>query len=245
MKSTFLVGIAIQLFLFLAPARASETGDALLRQIDTVALIDNAHILLDVTVTDARGRTADRTIEVWQQGSEHRLVRILAPTRLRGIGLLVSPGDTVYLFLPEFPPARRVVGNKRSDAFMGTDFAIDDLARLTYADRYYAEVASKNAENGLTELALTPIDAKDGSHVKLWVADDAVVRRVVHFNAKGDEIRILELSDVRENAGALMAHTLTVTDVRRHRQTKALIQKVESDVDLSPELFTVSNLERQ
>ena len=112
-------------------AAADEAGDTWLTRIDKTARVDDAHLVLDVEVTDAKGRTNPRTIEIWQKGDERRLVRMVAPARLAGIGLLVSPGEKTHLYLPQYPPARLVVGSKRADAFMGTDFAIEDLSRLT------------------------------------------------------------------------------------------------------------------
>ena len=46
--------------------------------------------------------------------------------------------------LPQYPPSRRVVGSSRADSFMGTDFAIDDLARLSYAQTYHAEIKDQS-----------------------------------------------------------------------------------------------------
>ena len=112
-----------------------------------------------MNVTDARGRTHPRTIEIWQKGDDRRLVRMIAPARLSGIGLLVSPGETTHLFLPQYPPARRVVGSKRADAFMGTDFAVEDLSRLTYGDTYSASVV--DSSGGLTHLKLQHKTDKD------------------------------------------------------------------------------------
>ena len=96
----------LTLFLTLIPlATADAAGDEWLARVDETARVEDAHLLLDVTVTDAKGRKSPRTIEIWQKGDDRRLVRMVAPARLAGIGLLVSPGERTHLYLPQYPPA--------------------------------------------------------------------------------------------------------------------------------------------
>ena len=211
-------------------------------RIDTAARVSDAHLVLDVKVTDAKGREGERTIEVWQKGDEHRLVRMVAPARLRGVGLLAGPDHSLHLFLPQYPPARRVVGNKRADAFMGTDFAVEDLSRMTYSADYSASVVG--VEDGLTHLQLTPYATTGEQTVELWVGDDAVVRRIRHTDARGRASRQLDLSDVRPEGDVLLAHKMVVVDLLRDRRTEATVREVTLDQALSDELFTVTNLER-
>ena len=233
-------------------AQAAER--AWLADIDATARVDQAHLVLAVQVYDARGGVAERTLEIWQKGDDHRLVRLSSPARLAGVGLLVSPGDVIHLFLPEFPPARRVVGSKRSDAFMGTDFAVDDLSRLTFAQSFTAQVVgtttSADAEvpgdAALTHLRLTPTDDTTGElPLELWVGEDAVVRRIDRFDKKGRVSRRLVLSDVQPHGPALLAHHLEVRDLVRNRRTVAVVSSVDVDTALADDLFTVTSLERR
>lgn len=198
-------------------------------------------MVLELTVTDQRGDAAQRTIEIWQRGDAQRMVRMVAPSRLKGIGLLVTHGDTLHLFLPQFPPARRVVGSSRADAFMGTDFAVDDLARIRYADDYSAEVVGVEGE--LTRLRLTPLVDTGSSAVDAWVGADGVIRRLDHFDKRGNVARRITMDDVRAEGDALLAHRLEVTDLKRSRQTVAILQQAEINRGLSESLFSVTALE--
>jgi outer membrane lipoprotein-sorting protein len=197
--------------------------------------------MLDIEVTDGRGETSPRTLEIWQRGDEERLVRLGAPPRLKGVGLLVTKGETVYLFLPQYPPARRVVGNKRADAFLGTDFAVEDLSRLQYSNHYDAVVAGTEGE--LTSLVLKPRKATGDTELRLWVDADAVIRRIDHVDAKGEVNRRLILDDIRLVGSNRIAHKMVVTDLKRNRQTQALLKKVELNTGLSDLDFSVTQLE--
>lgn len=228
--------------LFASMAHAiPQTGAEWLDHIDSVARVDDAHMVLELTVTDSRGEQAGRTIEIWQKGDDKRMVRMVEPTRLKGVGLLVTHGDALHLFLPQYPPARRVVGSKRADAFMGTDFAVDDLARIGFADDYDAEIIGTEGE--LTRLKLTPRVDTGSASVDIWVGEDGVIRRLDHIDKRGTVTRRLTMDDVRPEGGTLLAHRMEVVDLKRTRSTVALLQSAALDQGLSDELFTVSALE--
>ena len=232
------------ILLMLIPlAMADAVGDAWLARIDETARVEDAHLLLDVMVTDAKGRQTPRTIEIWQKGDDRRLVRMVAPARLAGIGLLVSPGERTHLYLPQYPPARLVVGSKRADAFLGTDFAIEDLSRLTYADTYTATASAD--ESGLTKLVLSHKTDRKANPTHLWVDEDAVVHRVIHFDSKGAPARALEMADIRPVDSAILPHYIRVTDHKRDRVTEARVQQIRVGSGIEDAMFSVTQLERR
>lgn len=234
----------VNTFLLLCSLASAEgPGDEWLDRIDRTARVASAHLVLDVVVTDSRGRQNPRTIEVWQKGDDKRLVRMVAPARLAGIGLLVSPGEKTHLFLPQYPPARLVVGSKRADAFMGTDFAIEDLSRLTYSSTYTATLGETDGD--LTQLTLSQRVDPGAPKTHLWVDDDAVVKRVVHLDKDGNALRELNLSDVQRVGAALLAHTIEVKDTKKGRTTRARIREISVDADIDDAMFSVTELERQ
>ena len=223
-------------------ALADTDGDDWLTRIDAAGRIPHAHVELDIEVQDARGRTNQRTIEIWQKGDDRRLVRMTSPSRLAGIGLLASPGDQLHMFLPSYPPARRVIGSKRSDAFVGTDFAIEDLSRMTYSTVYTATVSK--IDEALTKLTLKHRTDPTPELTHLWVDQTAVIRKVEHTNASGAVIRRLVLSDVRPIGTAQLAHQIEVTDLKRNRVTTAKITSSDTEQTIDDALFSVTTLER-
>lgn len=226
-----------------APALADPAGEAWLQRIDETASVAQARLVLEVESFPAGGAAStSRTLEVWQRGDEERLVRLTAPARLAGTGLLVDGDDSLHLFLPAYPPARRVVGSKRQSAFAGTDFAMEDLARLAYAEDYTATVAGE--EEGLTRLELVPREADGQAAVRLWVDGEAVVRKVEHTDRKGRLSRRLLMSEIAVVDGVPLAHRLEVEDLQTGRRTVATLRSADLQTPLAPELFTVTNLER-
>ena len=175
------------------------------------------------------------------KGDDRRLVRMVPPPAWPVSGSWSTPEDAP---LPAAVPAHRlVVGSKRADAFMGTDFAIEDLSRLTYADTYTATVGAD--EDGLTQLVLTHKTDPKAAPTHIWVDQDAVVHRVVHFDAKGSPARALEMADIRPVASAMLPHHIRVTDSKRGRVTEAHIQQIRVGSGIEDAMFSVTQLERR
>ncbi len=222
----------------------AEDGSALLARCDAAqAAAVDGHVVMDLEVTDRRGNTAERTLEIWQKGGEMRLVRYTAPARLAGTGLLVPDGDTVYLYMPAYGRARRVVGERRDDAFLGTDFSVEDLARLSWSEDFTAEVAGR--DEGLVELSLTPRDPSEEDPVRLWIrAEDHLAARIEVLDGEGTALRRLEMSDFRLVGSRQLAHRFEVHDLTDGGLTVATVSSAETDLGLHDEVFTLTNLQR-
>ncbi|MCO4744315.1 MAG: outer membrane lipoprotein-sorting protein [Proteobacteria bacterium] len=227
------------LALLTALAFADDASDLLSRIDEAAKRGDDLHLALSIETTDRRGQTVQRAMDIWQKGDEKRLIRFAEPERLSGISLLVPDGETVYLYLPAYGKARRIVGKARGDAFIGTDFAMEDLARLSWSTEY---VATKTGENALT---LTPADgAKPASpRVDLVVrAEDALPTTVEHFDASGAVVRRIQFSDYRDVDGRFVAHSVVVTDVTHTRSTHATVTEVAFDQGLEDDRFRLDAL---
>ena len=241
-----MIRASIPLFLLMLalPARA-EDGPSVLIRVDAVAdQGQDTTLTLDVTVHDGRGGEASRVLRVWQKGAEQRLVKFLEPARLAGVGLLAPEPDTLYLYLPAYGRTRRVVGSGRGDAFMGTDFSMDDLARITFGDEYTATLVAEDDEHW--QLRLDPLKPADHAHdhILMWVrrSDDLFDR--VDFVDKDEVTRRVQLSDVHTDGSRPVAHRIVVEDIRSGRSTVAVVREIQFDTGLEDDLFTTRYLMR-
>jgi outer membrane lipoprotein-sorting protein len=226
--------------LLLSISLAGE-ADALLARVDAASSpAQDAHMVLTISSTDARGRESERTLEVWQKGTVQRLVKFTAPARVAGVALLVTDADTTYLYLPAYGRPRRVVGEARGDAFFGTNFAIEDLTRISWADEFSPTLAGPN------HLVLSPKPDADvaSARVELWVRpEDHLPARVEHYGADGAVLRRIAFSDVRVVGSRPVAHDIVVEDVAGSRTTRAVVSAAAFDQGVEDALFTVANLQ--
>ena len=221
-------------------AFASPEGLALLEKIDSATSLQSAEMTLELEVRRPNGSSVQRSLQIWQAENDARLVRLTAPSRLKGVGLLVSTDDQLHMFLPQYPPSRRVVGSSRADSFMGTDFAIDDLARLSYAKTYDAEIKSQSAER--TVLSLIPKD-KGAQKGELHIDSEYRILQHIHYTSKGEIDRDIQMSDYRQIDNVWLAHHVEVTDSKTKRQTIGTLSNIQINQSIPAETFTLQYLE--
>ncbi len=226
------------IWLLASMALADDASD-LLARVDTASSpTSDAHMVLDITSTDDRGRTSERTLELWQKGDDKRLATFTAPARVSGVALLVPDGETVYLYLPSYGRPRRVVGKSRGDAFFGTNFAMEDLSRISWAEEFTAVLAEP------LHLTLTPTSESAASaRVELYVrAEDDLPSKVEHYDSDGTLMRRIVFDDVRAVGDRPLAHSVVVSDVARSRTTRASVRQAEFDVGVPDDHFSLAHL---
>jgi hypothetical protein len=223
-----------------------ETGSQWLSEMDRAGSpFSDAQLRLEVSVEKGNGKTVQRSLEVWQRGQKERKVRMTAPARLAGVTLLVVEDGSIYSYLPAYRRSRRVVGDQRGDAFMGTDFSMEDLSRLGFAEEFTAEVVSSTATQ--TELLLTALDSSAHRYPKLRIQADNqtfLPTLIEHLDEAGIAHRRLILDDVRPVNGHPFAFRIQLEDLDRKRHCTAIVQQIQVDQGLDDRHFQVSELNR-
>lgn len=242
-KGWFLLGLPVWAVLFASPAWAEDATAILVRVDEAAARSEDVTTTLDITVIDKQGGEVYRVLRVWQKGNDRRLMKFLEPARVAGVGLLVTDSDTIQLYLPAYGRTRRVAGSARGDAFMGTNFSIDDLTRLRFADEYTPELMEQDDSH--YRLRLSPIKPEDHSHehLEIWVRSfDAVFDRIDYIDGKGEAIRRIQLSDVRLEGEYSVAHRIEIEDLHTGRKTVATVRDLAFDTGLEEDMFTTRYL---
>jgi len=242
------VSLLLGIVLFLLPASSAQAQDAaeILDRVDRAAVrASDVTTTLEITVHDGRGNEASRLLCVWQKGDDRRLVKFLEPARVAGVGLLAVDDDTIHLFLPTYERTRRVSGKARGDAFMGTNFSVDELTRMGFADEYRPALLEGDDQH--LRLRLEPHVPGDHGHafVEMWVRrEDDLFDRMDYFDDDGELFRQLTLQDVRPEGEHPVAHRIEIEDLRSGRRTVATVRDVTFDTGLEDDLFTTRNLMR-
>ena len=234
--------------LFLSPTAGAK---APLNASSWLALVDQANspfedAELRVTVRVQKGSTeVERQLHIWQRGDNERRVEMRYPARLAGVSLLVTADGALYSYLPAYRRVRKVVGEQRGDAFMGTDFSLEDLSRLGFSEDFQAQIEREDTESLTLRLsALTPSEHR---YPDLRLVVDRTTRlpqTIEHLDTEGQVRRRVSLSDVRSVEGHPFAHSIQLEDLERNRECTATVESITVNQSLTDRLFQVNQLGR-
>lgn len=198
-----------------------------------------------VEIIESDGSVRERVLEIQQKGDDLRLVRFTEPAEVAGVSFLSRGEDRLYLYLPAFRKVRRIASHAKKENFMGTDFSYEDLSETNYDQKYNAAFLEEDETSW--NLKLTP---KPGANAVYSSAVMRVDKQTNYplsmdlFEESERPVKRLELSDIRERGGYLMAGSMKMTTLSDNHQTVIRLEDVKFDQGLSDRLFTERNLKR-
>ncbi len=206
-------------------------------------------------VFDARGKISDKRWAMERLGSHGQskaVLRFTAPAEVKGVALLVvnhaDRASDQWMWTPAIERDRRIALQDRSTRFFGTDFSFEDLEERD-VDQYDYALAGDDTVDGAAcwKIQSTPRESKSSQYTRsvVWVRkDNYVFARVENF-IKDQAVRRLNYSDIRNVQGIWTARELEMTDLRRGSRTKLTLDKLEYNVPLKDEDFTLQAIRRQ
>ena len=206
-------------------------------------------------IKDSGGTT--RTLAFTSRSRRHDpplskgILRFSAPADLAGVGFLQiqnrDADDQRFLFLPEIKRSRRIAGNSRTQAFVGTDFNYADLDRR---DLRNSQAAIKGEEPigkfPCWRLEVVPRSADAVyARLELWVRkDNSVPLKWQMYSKSGVLLKTLVAEEVKRVSGRWYITRSLMTNHQESRSTELLLDKVTPRDDIPDDEFTVRNLEK-
>jgi hypothetical protein len=156
--------------------------------------------------------------------------------------------DDQFVLLPGNERIRRVAQGRRGDAFIGTDFAYEDL------ERHYAEdfeiLGTTQAEiGGEPVLVIRARPRRESAYhlteFSVSPTDFAILRIRYFGNGDDDPVKVLDAprEAMREVDGHVLPTLVTMQDLRRRTQTEARFENIVVNPKLEDSLFTGVALE--
>jgi hypothetical protein len=236
-----------------APPTAQQILDQVL-DLDPWGLVE-AEVSARVFIRDAAGLTRELAFTArsrrWAPGLSKSLVRFSAPADLAGVSFLQvqrkSGDDDRHLYLPELRRSKRIAGDLRPNAFMGTDFSYGDLDRRDLREsrpRLKGEETLGKYRCWVLELTPTAAEATY-ARVELWVRQDNFVPlRTTMYNRAGVHLKTLTTQEVRRVGGRWFITRSLMHHHPQNRKTELVIEKIVPRTDIADDEFTVRNLEK-
>jgi Outer membrane lipoprotein-sorting protein len=204
---------------------------------------------------DANGKTSEKRWIFERLGSHGRsksVIRFTAPAEVRGVALLVvnhpdRPSDQ-WMWTPAIERDRRIALQDRSTRFFGTDFSFEDLEERD-VDQYNYSLLGEEAVDGAAcwKIQSTPKPSRSSQYTKsvAWIRQDNYAFARIDLYVRADVVRRLKYSDIRNVQGIWTASETTMTDLRRPSITRLALDKIEYNMPLNDEKFTLPALRRQ
>lgn len=187
------------------------------------------------------------SMRAWTAGLEEALVRVTAPKKDAGNGTLTKD-DAMWSFAPKINRVIKIPSSMMSQSWMGSDFSNKDISRSAdIIDDYEHVLLDPEEHDGKKVWVIESTPHEDSAVVwgkeVLRVREDFVLISQEFFDQDGEPVKRMEALEVGELGGRPMAIRLRMAETGQDEEwTEIHYQTLEFDIELSKNMFTLSNL---
>ena len=203
-------------------------------------------------VLDGKGKVADKRwlfTRLGSHGQSKAVLRFLAPAEVKGVALLImnhpDRASDQWMWTPALQRERRIALQDRSTRFFGTDFSFEDLEERD-VDQYHYRLLGEEVIDGAAcwRIESTPSEKKISQYTKseVWIRKDTYALAQVESYVKTEVVRRLKYSNFAQQQGIWTGRRLEMSDLRRKSRTILTLEKLEYNVPLKDEDFTLQAL---
>jgi len=220
--------------------------------------VKNGSASLTMVLLNKRGKKKVRKLSVVSsnqgEGKNKSLARFLTPSDVKGVGFLSVDQDkevtNQYLYLPAFKKVKRILGNQKSQSFMGSDFSYGDLESRDVNDfNYEKKPDQKLGKNPCFVVISKPKKMDDDeqySKTKTWVSKSNFVPLKVEFYDKknGKLKKVLLAHKVSKDNGKWVIKQSSMTNIKKKHKTLLKVEDINWNKKVNPSTFTKENLKK-
>ena len=206
-------------------------------------------------VFDAKGKIVDKqwTFErLGAHGQSKSVLRFTAPAEVKGVALLVynhpDRASDQWMWTPAIERDRRIALQDRSTRFFGTDFSFEDLEERD-VDQYDYVLQGEEAVDGAPcwKIESTPKKTKSSQYTRsiVWIRKDNYAFARVESYIKANLVRRLNYSKIENVSGFWTGRVMEMSDLTRGSRTRLTLDKLQYNVPLKEEDFTLQAIRRQ
>jgi hypothetical protein len=240
-------------------SRPTPQGD-LQRGLEIAQLVENANngfigerSEMEMILINAHG---DRTVrkltsEVRETEKDGDLSRstFLWPADVKGTQVLTwshkQGDDDQWLFLPSMKRVKRISSSNKSGAFMGSEFAFEDLGSQELEKYTYALVEESERDGRpCWLLERVPTSPRSGySRERVWMDREYMnPLRIEYFDRKGELLKVAQFSEYTAYGKLMRAGRIDMENVQTGKKSVISWSKRELGVALEENLFSSTAL---
>jgi outer membrane lipoprotein-sorting protein len=206
-------------------------------------------------VFDAKGKISDKrwTLErLGSHGQSRAVIRFMAPPEVKGVALLVvnhpDRASDQWMWTPAIERDRRIALQDRSTRFFGTDFSFEDLEERDVSQFDYVLQGEETIDGVVCwKIESTPKRTKTSQYTRslVWIRKDSYAFARIENYQKDRLVRRLNYSDIQNVQGIWTARQMEMFDLTRGSRTRLTLDKLQYNLPLKEEDFTLQAIRRQ
>lgn len=205
-------------------------------------------------VVDAKSRVSIKRWEYTRIGSfgaSKSVLKFTAPAEVKGVALLVHShpdrASDQWMWRPAIERDQRIALQDRSTRFFGTDFSYEDLEERD-VNQFDFKLLGDETLDGTPcwKVQAIPREKKASqyTHSILWVTKDHYLYVKAESHTKTGVARVIKYSNVENIQGMWTARSIEVTDTKTKSRTVMKLEKLQYNMPLKEEDFTLQALRR-
>ena len=190
--------------------------------------------------------------QLGSHGSSKVVVRFLAPAEVKGVALLIlnrsDRASDQWMWTPALQRDRHITLQDRSTRFLGTDFTFEDLEERDVDQFDYRLLGTDTVDGAVCwRIEARPRKTKTSQYTstRLSIRKDNYVLVQCDGYVKEELIRRVRSGQIERVSNIWTARWIEVTDLRRHSRTVLRTEKLEYNVPMKGEDFTLQALRRE
>jgi hypothetical protein len=205
-------------------------------------------------VIDAKSKITEKRWQydrIGSHGDSKSVLRFLAPAEVKGVALLVvnhpERASDQWMWTPAIARERRIALQDRATRFFGTDFSFEDLEERD-TDQFDFKLLAEEPIDGAAcwkiESRPKQTKASQYTHSYVWIRKDNYVMAQIENYKKAVLVRRAHHTDIQRVQNLWTAQTIEMTDVSRNSRTILKIEKLQYNVPMKDEDFTLQAIKR-
>jgi len=237
------------------PVRAAEDGRQIVEEAQRRNQAQSQRYEGVLQVFDAKGKISDKrwTLDrLGSHGNSKMVLRFTLPAEVKGVALLVvnhpDRASDQWMWTPAIERDRRIALQDRSTRFFGTDFSFEDLEERDVNQHDYVLLGEETVDGaGCWKIQATPKQSKSSQYTQstVWIRKDHYTFARIENFVKDQVVRRLSYSDIQNVQGIWTARQMEMEDLRRGSRTRLTLDKLQYNVPMNEEDFTLQAIRRQ
>jgi hypothetical protein len=189
---------------------------------------------------------------IGSHGNSKSVLRFSAPAEVKGVALLVvnhpDRSSDQWMWTPAIGRERRIALQDRSQRFFGTDFSFEDLEERDtnqFDFRMLGEETLDGASCWRIESRPKQGKVSQYTHSYIWVRKENYVAVQIENYKKGELVRKAKYSNIQRVQDIWTAQNIEMLDVGRNSRTILVIEKLQYNLPMKDEDFTLQALRRE